>query len=170
MATDYDSQYPISPKGDAYSVSVAKDRIHNCKTKGLLYGGDTRPETPVHVGKKILHLNTNVSAPFATDNGPTGPASVPPRPSENRLITKKNKEYFGAEKVGSSDIDATVYSDNLAANAANSVASRSKARGQGNLINHEPSRKSTPMSDLVHPSSPYTGLQGGNHDASYDQE
>jgi len=170
MATSYDSEYPISPKGDAYSVSVAKDRIHNCKTKGLLYGGDARPETPVHVGKKILHHNTNISAPFATDNGPTGPASVAPRLSENRLIAKKNKDYFGAAKVGSSDINASVYSENLAANAANSEASRSKARGQGNLINHEPSHKSTLLSDLAPPQSGYATAQAGDYYTNHHQE
>ncbi|GAX78441.1 hypothetical protein CEUSTIGMA_g5882.t1 [Chlamydomonas eustigma] len=169
MATEYDSQYPISPKGDTYSVNVAKDRIHNCKTKGLLYGGDARPETPVHAGKKILHNNTNMSAPFATDNGPTGPYSAPNRLSEN--ILKKNKDYFGAAKVGSADINTSVYSDNLAANAANTVASRSKARGQGNLINHEPAHLIPPMSQLVPSQSMlHSSAHARDYYAARDQE
>jgi len=150
----------LSPKGE-YTVQVAKERIHNCKTKFLLYGGgEDRPITPHNTGKKSVPHALGVGVPYATyDKTPVASAD-PATQSRKPVVTVKDQSHVapgvespksytakpkktnqGASKIGSTDWDSDVYRQNIAANYENNKSQRARAWGSGNILAYETAKR-----------------------------
>ncbi|KAG2482875.1 hypothetical protein HYH03_018219 [Edaphochlamys debaryana] len=125
----------VSPKGSAAQASYQDIRAKNysSKAKSLLYGGDDRPETPVHIGKKaVSHKGAGGAAPFATYTGPeeSSPVAGHKGASQSAYQTKpKAKE--GAGKPTGAAFNADVYRQQIADNYLNMQAQKARAGGSG---------------------------------------
>ncbi|KAL6763717.1 hypothetical protein V8C86DRAFT_2488938 [Haematococcus lacustris] len=113
-----------------------KNTQYNCKAKGLLYGGDGRPVTPVHHGKKsVAHANEQVAAPFATfDNAVTSNHQPVQGGQIQKTFQARHTKKDGAGKVGSAPFEADVYREQLAANNANLSAQRTRNWNSAGLL------------------------------------
>ncbi|GFR49139.1 hypothetical protein Agub_g11156 [Astrephomene gubernaculifera] len=117
---------PVSPKGPTTYLEN-KERGYNSKAKSLIYGGDTRPETPTYIGKKsVPHKGENTSAPFATYSNDEK------SPSKEYHTKPKLKE--GAAKPTNAAFTSDVYRQQIESNYTNMQASKARNYGGNGLF------------------------------------
>lgn len=117
-----------------YTVQMAKDRVDQCKTKYLLYGGaPDKPETPHKNGKRVTPIAEKAyqrPSPYSTDDALAPPRYESPKRSPGAVATRKE----GQEKVGSGNFDPSVYAANIAANQVTKERSRAKNWNSGGVF------------------------------------
>ncbi|PNW79808.1 hypothetical protein CHLRE_08g367550v5 [Chlamydomonas reinhardtii] len=117
-----------SPKGPA-TYKDNQDRAYNSKAKMLIYGGDERPDTPQHIGKKSVNKRDGLGAPFATYNDDV---AKPEDASKDYHSKPKTKD--GASKPTGAAFNADVYREQLANNYTNMQASKARNYGGSNIF------------------------------------
>eukprot|EP00198_Chlamydomonas_reinhardtii_P006729 XP_001696065.1 flagellar associated protein [Chlamydomonas reinhardtii] len=128
-----------SPKGPA-TYKDNQDRAYNSKAKMLIYGGDERPDTPQHIGKKSVNKRDGLGAPFATYNDDV---AKPEDASKDYHSKPKTKD--GASKPTGAAFNADVYREQLANNYTNMQRARPATTAAATSSAGLPTKATSPM-------------------------
>ncbi|GBF88561.1 hypothetical protein Rsub_01276 [Raphidocelis subcapitata] len=108
-------------------MASPRGRAGECRAKGAIYGGDDRPMTPEHHGKKMVAGASGAGGvPFATYVAGPGASPLEGFPADFHLIGKA-KGF--SDKVGTQAIDASIYKESYDEKHAIDVASRVRNAG-----------------------------------------